>query len=223
VLVFWALSASANTQIISQDLNFGQKVSFVNTGEESSRKIHYKLFNPELGNLDRVDISIEWNMSLAGTEPNNFNHILTPPYIIPVAYTSTINIEQTFSGSGFVFPVPVKTVFQPTPNLGSTKQIVGGLSGRLNYSFTVDTDRNSGEASLEYVGVTSSPWFTIEPPSLAKGLRSDFIGSVLDFSESSVLMDVNLAIVTEGLLNENFLTGQLNYSGKISIDYIYTE
>lgn len=193
------------------------QVSFVSGFSGSSFDfIGVTPFDPALGTLDSVQVSIDATLTVAGVTPSQI--IMIGPVPTPVPYTYQISVAQDFFGligKYFDFDSNARFGFSGATSGAGTLPFAFATDFSYDFSFTATTDL-SGFTFPTF----SSSFGTLVPPTSISGTRSDFLETFVPIDEVDLVQ--NWSSQTAGA---SFATVQINAvhaGGSLTLLYNYT-
>lgn len=137
-------------------------------------------FDPSLGTLDKVAVTIIGQMTLQGFAPTNFVPTTAPT---PIPYAYNIRVEQTFDGLAgkfFTFETPGQFLFAGVA-LGVGEPLVFQRS--FSYTFNFDN-------LTDIIGLVLPSTTGVAIPPIISGQRPDFLATFLPLNEIDLLQQV---------------------------------
>lgn len=181
----------------------------------------YHAFNPALGNLDKVSVSIDGTLSGLVLESvgNIVGNTIAGPVYGPNNYLSTVNFEiNDLINGGFDFNAPAQFIF--------TGQSFTGLPGSqspfsINYALDFVFDDITELFGFTLPTVLAVPGAAIPPASGITASLDDFLGSSVhgDVIESLVKIDM-LSVISLG--NGYLQTANMQTNWVMEMNYFYT-
>lgn len=179
--------------------------------------IQFAEFDPSLGTLDAVHVTITGGLTvLVTTAPNPAG-----PFGSPVAYPFSLQVEQDAfpgaTGRGFDFgAIPAKFFISGNAS-GAGETLQFGTGFTYGFSFTETSDLLGG---ITIPSVSSTP-FPMTPPSDVQALRSDFLPlspTTAGLFPIEILLS-HTVVPTGGL---PFIVASASASGAVIVQYDYT-
>lgn len=173
--------------------------------------IDYSSFDPSLGALQRIDVSITGSLIVRGL--SQLNLIPTPSGPIPVPVPLTAVVQQDFSalaGRGFDFATPATYVLNSLAT-GLGEAVTLSVPFRYDFAFTDFTDL-VGFAIPSFSGPTI-------PPTLITGERSDFLDLPVPLDD----LPIQGLLITTPSSTIGLIAPSAESVGVLRVTYTYNE
>lgn len=174
--------------------------------------LSFPSFDPALGTLDRVNVSITGTLQLLA--PSQVNIVSGPGGSFPSQIAVAATVTQSFvpigiNNRGFEFATPAQYLFNSVAS-GAGEPVSFSTPFSYDFSFTAITDL-IGFAIPGFSGPTI-------PPTSVIGTRGDFLDLAppLDGEEIQILTQSQIGSLT-GLLG-----GVVTVGGSVLVTYVYT-
>lgn len=169
-------------------------------------------FNPALGTLDAVNVSISGVHTIIGNPGSNYT--VTPAGIVPSPFTYQISIAQDFFGAAGLFNFNTPAEFLYFGYAPGAPSIAFAYTTAFTYDFSFDwitDDMIGGYAIPAFTGATV-------PPVQINGYRENFVDT--DFFINELLIQQDYSVVNSAM-TDPFQISAIT-TGLINIAYEYT-
>jgi hypothetical protein len=174
-------------------------------------------FDPALGTLTSVDVSISGTLSVSGTTSQNMVQS-SPGVFVPVPYNYQVNVTQDFfglAGKYFDFGNPASFTFT-----GTASGAGGSLAFVTNFGYSFTFDATSDLVGFVLPSSSSTVGILIPPPGGVTGLRSDFLRTNIPLDEIDMIQTWSSQSLFGGVPSPQI--SSVNSAGVLQITYNYT-
>lgn len=169
-------------------------------------------FDPSLGSLDRVDVTIDGTLVVQVSAPAS--GIPLPMAFVPIPYTVLLTVDQRFAGVGGFFEFGSHAVLTDNAVAPGAGPITMGFAMNYGYAF-------SFTSATDLIGFTLPTSSGVIPPVWIGGTRADFEDGP-GFPGLMVVTHSPSVTAIGGLLQGPLFVSDVGGNALITLTYTYT-